>query len=200
MENKKIKQIGILLRKDNVSELDIKKRLKIFENLSSKVSKLMKEDPKFKGFEIFGSLLNEYFNPNSDIDVNFLLKNSKIYSKKCSCHKNYYFHIEDSLKTKFFNVYNYVDLTEEVIKNMSNFDDYTIRRIMVPFGVFIGDKNYRIYIAGKVIKKIEENKLVNEWSKVVHQFSIWNHRDLTNPKENYRLSSFEKLIRDYKIN
>ena len=58
---------------------------------------------------------------------------------------------------------------------------------------------FRKQIAKNIIQEIKEKGLFNQWSKVIHTFNISNRKDLTNPQEDYRLSSFEKLIKDYEI-
>ena len=130
-----------LLRKDGFSKKELEERLKILNKLELNVLDLNKEIPEFKGIEIFGSFLNSYFNNSSDIDVNFLLMNNRIYNKKCDCHNIYYFHIIDRLSDKIsFKINCYLELDKSMISELSNFDEYEMQRTSIPFGIFLGDE------------------------------------------------------------
>ena len=200
----KVKQIEALLRGEGLSEKQLRERLEVFNTLDYAVSRLITKIPEFKGIEVYGSILNEKFNGNSDIDTNFLwdgYDNPSPPNKDTRYIKglSYYRHIMKMLERKTkHNIHQMYNLNGRKVRELLSYR-YPWSELIIPFGVFLGNECYREEAAKKILHELRESGRSEGWHKARKKFNEWRHKDLTNPEDNYKLSSFTKLARDYQI-
>jgi predicted nucleotidyltransferase len=199
---KNFKQIEELLKKERLTEEQLKKRIDLFTNLDHTVSTLINQFQEFKGIELYGSILNRKFNEKSDIDISTFWQNYNPgdpknwkYLKECTLQK----YVTDSLE----------HVTERRIHGgylMYINDEYPteiqenkirLYHVGIPFGIVLGDETYINKLRIGVLKAIESSRRIKEWKVAQKNFDDWSHKDLSNPEKDYKLSAFQKLKKQY---
>ncbi len=178
MNQEKYHQIKELLESyGSLSISAVQDRLCLIQELDRLIGSFIGD---VKGITVFGSLLNDKFNPNSDIDFAVVM-NSKKNCLNDELRVKRAIESETGRKASPYMPYGMEDIPR-------NGGEFYLNTQHVPFGVYIGEESFRKGIITNILEGFRVCQKESLWPKVQEKFEWWGNKDLSNPEGNYKLS------------